>query len=207
MCRILLNFPDSTKLTKELHQARRSAVSPIPVSRQPSILSQTRLLSQDVKATIDKASFCYSALHSRLTADETGNQAVRADPVVLFMKGTPQVPQCGFSRAVVQLLDIHGVSGPQLLKTYNVLEDQELRDSIKEYSSWPTIPQLYVKGEFVGGCDILLGMHQSGELEQVHLSGLALLTQPQTDQFMQLFTKEGLAPKAEEPAPASTAQS
>lgn len=83
------------------------------------------------------------------------------------MKGTPAVPQCGFSRAVVQLLDIHGVSGPELLKTYNVLEDQELRNAIKEYSQWPTIPQLYCKGEFVGGCDILLGMHQSGELEQV----------------------------------------
>lgn len=85
------------------------------------------------------------------------------------MKGTPNVPQCGFSRAVVQLLDINGVE-PATMKTYNVLEDQELRDAIKEYSSWPTIPQLYVNGEFVGGCDILLGMHQSGELSQVCLS-------------------------------------
>ncbi|KAF7976364.1 hypothetical protein HWV62_6921 [Athelia sp. TMB] len=89
--------------------------------------------------------------------------AVKGSPVVLFMKGTPDMPQCGFSRAAIQVLDLHGVP-PEKMKTYNVLEDQELRNGIKEYSDWPTIPQLYVSGEFVGGCDILLGMHQSGEL-------------------------------------------
>lgn len=85
------------------------------------------------------------------------------------MKGTPQLPECGFSRAVVQVLDLHGVP-PEKMKTYNVLEDQELRSGIKEFSEWPTVPQIYVDGEFVGGCDILLGMHQSGELENLLVS-------------------------------------
>ncbi|KAH8104031.1 monothiol glutaredoxin-5 [Cristinia sonorae] len=90
--------------------------------------------------------------------------AVNSTPVVLFMKGTPDAPQCGFSRATVQILDLQGVP-PEKLKTFNVLEDAELRTAIKEFSEWPTIPQVYVNGEFVGGCDIILGMHQSGELE------------------------------------------
>jgi len=80
------------------------------------------------------------------------------------MKGTPSIPQCGFSRAAIQvLIDLHGVP-KEKMTTYDVLEDQELRSGIKVFSEWPTIPQLYVGGEFVGGCDILLGMHQSGEL-------------------------------------------
>jgi len=82
------------------------------------------------------------------------------------MKGTPEEPQCGFSRAAIQILDLQGVP-PERMKTYNVLADPELRAGIKEFSEWPTIPQLYVNGEFVGGCDILLGMHQSGELEKL----------------------------------------
>ncbi|KAH7923461.1 monothiol glutaredoxin, partial [Leucogyrophana mollusca] len=92
--------------------------------------------------------------------------AVAGSPVVLFMKGNPDAPQCGFSRAAVQVLDLHGVP-PEKLKTYDVLADSELRSGIKEFSEWPTIPQIYVNGEFVGGCDILLGMHQSGELEEL----------------------------------------
>jgi monothiol glutaredoxin len=87
-------------------------------------------------------------------------------PVVLFMKGTPDAPQCGFSRATIQVLGVQGVD-PQKFASYNVLEDDELRSGIKEYSDWPTIPQLYVNGEFVGGCDIVMGMHKSGELEQL----------------------------------------
>ncbi|KAG8983937.1 monothiol glutaredoxin grx5 [Tulasnella sp. JGI-2019a] len=82
------------------------------------------------------------------------------------MKGTPEMPQCGFSRAVMQILDLHNVS-PSKLQTYNVLADPELRTGIKEYSDWPTIPQLYVNGEFVGGCDIVMSMHQNGELGSV----------------------------------------
>jgi monothiol glutaredoxin len=86
---------------------------------------------------------------------------VKTNDVVLFMKGTPQFPQCGFSGQVVQILDHVGVG----YKGLNVLESADLRDGIKTYSNWPTIPQLYVKGEFVGGCDIVREMFQAGELQ------------------------------------------
>jgi monothiol glutaredoxin len=85
---------------------------------------------------------------------------INANDVVLFMKGTKAFPMCGFSGQVVQILDYLGVA----YKDLNVLEDAELRNGIKEFSNWPTIPQLYVKGEFVGGCDITREMFQSGEL-------------------------------------------
>src|SRR3979490_694810 len=88
---------------------------------------------------------------------------VKTNDVVLFMTGTPQFPQCGFSGQVVQILD-HVGGG---YKGLNVLESAELRDGIKTYSNWPTIPQLYVKGEFVGGCDIIREMFQAGELQQL----------------------------------------
>ena len=88
---------------------------------------------------------------------------VKSNDVVLFMKGTPQFPQCGFSGQVVQILDHIGVG----YKGLNVLESAELRNGIKDYSNWPTIPQLYVKGEFVGGCDIIREMFQAGELQQL----------------------------------------
>ena len=87
---------------------------------------------------------------------------VKSNDVVLFMKGTPDFPMCGFSSQVVQILGYLGVP----YKGVNVLEDQEIREGIKAYSNWPTIPQLYVKGEFVGGCDITREMFQSGELQQ-----------------------------------------
>ncbi|QGZ34053.1 Grx4 family monothiol glutaredoxin [Stappia indica] len=86
---------------------------------------------------------------------------VDTNDVVLFMKGTPTFPQCGFSGQVVQILDYVGVP----YKGINVLEDDELRQGIKEFSQWPTIPQLYVKGEFVGGCDIVREMFQNQELQ------------------------------------------
>ncbi|GMF04289.1 unnamed protein product [[Candida] boidinii] len=82
------------------------------------------------------------------------------------MKGTPEFPQCGFSRATIQILGQQGVD-PEKFAAYNVLEDPELRQGIKEYSEWPTIPQLYVNNEFVGGCDIITSMSQSGELAQL----------------------------------------
>lgn len=88
---------------------------------------------------------------------------VKSNDVVLFMKGNPQFPQCGFSGQVVQILDHIGVA----YKGLNVLESSELRDGIKTYSNWPTIPQLYVKGEFVGGCDIIREMFQAGELQEL----------------------------------------
>jgi len=89
-------------------------------------------------------------------------ETVTTHPVVLFMKGTAQFPQCGFSGRAIELLKSVGVDN---LVTVNVLEDDEVRQGIKDFSNWPTIPQLYVKGEFIGGADILNEMHQSGELE------------------------------------------
>ena len=90
-------------------------------------------------------------------------QEVTGNDVVLFMKGTPQFPMCGFSGQVVQILDYLGVP----YKGLNVLENDDLRQGIKSYSNWPTIPQLYVKGEFVGGCDIIREMFQAGELQSL----------------------------------------
>ncbi len=88
-------------------------------------------------------------------------KTVEDNPVVLFMKGVPEQPQCGFSATVVQILDHLGVD----FVGVNVLQDAALRDGIKSFSDWPTIPQLYVKGEFIGGCDIVREMFQSGELK------------------------------------------
>jgi monothiol glutaredoxin len=85
---------------------------------------------------------------------------LKSNDVVLYMKGTPVFPQCGFSAAVVQVLTHVGVK----FKGINILEDAELRQGIKDYANWPTIPQLYVKGEFIGGCDIVREMYQTGEL-------------------------------------------
>jgi len=95
--------------------------------------------------------------HDRIRQQVTDNQ------VVLFMKGTPVFPQCGFSATVVQILSHIGVK----FKGVDVLADTSVREGIKEFSSWPTIPQLYVKGEFVGGCDIIREMFETGELQQM----------------------------------------
>jgi monothiol glutaredoxin len=91
-------------------------------------------------------------------------QIVDENAVVLFMKGTAQFPMCGFSGRAIQILKACGVDAP---KTVNVLEDDEVRQGIKEFSNWPTIPQLYVKGEFIGGSDIMMEMYQNGELQQL----------------------------------------
>jgi monothiol glutaredoxin len=92
------------------------------------------------------------------------HEQVTSHPVVLFMKGTPQFPQCGFSQLAVQVLNACGV---QQFHTVNVLADNEIRQGIKDYANWPTIPQLYVNGEFVGGSDIMKEMYQSGELQKL----------------------------------------
>jgi monothiol glutaredoxin len=91
-------------------------------------------------------------------------EQVSGSPVVLYMKGTPQMPQCGFSAMAVQVLSACGVRD---LQTFNVLADAEIRQGIKEYANWPTIPQLYVNGEFVGGSDIMREMYESGELQKL----------------------------------------
>ncbi|KAN0085078.1 Thioredoxin-like fold, partial [Elaphomyces granulatus] len=127
-----------------------------PFSSQLSS-SHFRALSTEIRAAIDKA--------------------VASAPVVLFMKGTPEAPQCGFSRASVQILGLQGVD-PKKFTAFNVLEDPKLRQGIKEYSDWPTIPQLYINEEFVGGCDILMSMHQNGELATL-LEGKGVLIAPE----------------------------
>ncbi len=98
-----------------------------------------------------------------ITTHDRIRQQVTDNPVVLFMKGTPVFPQCGFSATVVQILSHLGVK----FKGIDVLSDSSVREGIKEYSAWPTIPQLYVKGEFVGGCDIVREMFETGELQQM----------------------------------------
>lgn len=113
---------------------------------RPQGLSFMRLLSTETKEAIEKA--------------------ISSAPVVLFMKGTPEFPQCGFSRATINLLGQVGVD-PEKFAAYNVLEDAELRNGIKEFSEWPTIPQLYVNKEFIGGCDIVTSMAQNGELVEL----------------------------------------
>ena len=91
---------------------------------------------------------------------------VKSNDVVLFMKGNASFPMCGFSGRAIQILKACGVE-PRALTTVNVLEDEAVRQGIKEYSNWPTIPQLYVKGEFIGGSDIMMEMYESGELQQL----------------------------------------
>ena len=93
--------------------------------------------------------------------DQKINTMIENDDVVLFMKGTPNFPQCGFSANVVGILDYFGIE----YKSYNVLEDNELREGIKSFSDWPTIPQIYIKKEFIGGVDILKDMLENGEIE------------------------------------------
>ena len=92
------------------------------------------------------------------------DQIVKTSDVVLFMKGNPNFPQCGFSGKAIAVLKACGVPKPT---TVNVLEDGEIRQGIKAYSNWPTIPQLYIKGEFVGGSDIMMEMYENGELQQM----------------------------------------
>jgi len=94
------------------------------------------------------------------------DELVKGHDIVLFMKGSASFPMCGFSGRAVQILKACGVD-TKGLKTVNVLDDAEIRQGIKEYSNWPTIPQLYVKGEFIGGSDIMMDMYESGELQQV----------------------------------------
>ena len=99
-----------------------------------------------------------------MDTQETIKQQVTGNPVVLYMKGTPQMPQCGFSALTVQALNACGVSQ---FFSVNVLENPDIREGIKQYASWPTIPQLYVNGEFVGGSDIMMEMYRNGELQKV----------------------------------------
>jgi len=99
-----------------------------------------------------------------MSVQDTIREQVTGHPVVLYMKGSPQMPMCGFSATATQLLKM---SGAAEIFTVDVLQDQDIREGIKQYANWPTIPQLYIKGEFVGGCDIIKEMYQSGELQKL----------------------------------------
>ncbi|KAK7404109.1 monothiol glutaredoxin grx5 [Neonectria punicea] len=135
-----------------------------PSARPAAIRAPAHLL----RASLSPVSLL-TPFQARLLSDQTRtaiDKAVASAPVVLFMKGTPETPQCGFSRAAIQILGIQGVN-PEKFAAFNVLEDPELREGIKEYSDWPTIPQLYVEKDFVGGCDILVSMHQNGDLAKL----------------------------------------
>lgn len=106
----------------------------------------------------------------RLFSHKTDTRAkleslISCKPLVVFMKGTPAAPQCGFSRAVCQMLELHGAIPYMTL--VNVLEDQDARDTVKKITEWPTIPQVFVGGSFVGGCDLVMEMHRNGELEKL----------------------------------------
>jgi monothiol glutaredoxin len=99
-----------------------------------------------------------------MSIQDTIREQVTSHPVVLYMKGSPTFPQCGFSATATQLLKMAGAEG---VYTVDVLQNPEIREGIKQFANWPTIPQLYVKGEFVGGCDIMKEMFQSGELQKL----------------------------------------
>ena len=99
-----------------------------------------------------------------MSAHDTIDQQVKTHPVVLYMKGSPDFPQCGFSANAVKILKSCGVND---IFAVDVLQDAEIRQGIKEYSKWPTVPQLYIKGEFIGGSDIMMEMYESGELQKV----------------------------------------
>jgi monothiol glutaredoxin len=101
--------------------------------------------------------------NKNLDISERIKNLISASPVFLFMKGTPDMPQCGFSANVIKILNHHGVS----YKTFNILSDMDIREGVKQYSNWPTYPQLYVKGQLVGGNDIITELMQNGELEDV----------------------------------------
>ena len=111
----------------------------------------------------------YNSVRSVSTKKNQIANLVKNNKVVVFMKGVPEEPRCGFSNAVVQILRMHNVK----YDAHDVLQDEELRQCIKDFSNWPTIPQVFINGEFVGGCDILLEMHQNGELvEELKKAGI-----------------------------------
>ncbi|KAG8834261.1 monothiol glutaredoxin grx5 [Serendipita sp. 399] len=128
-----------------------------------------RALRAVTRPILHGRAFPASPVQLRWITDEARakiSQAVKERPVVLFMKGEPAAPRCGFSRAVSQVLAAYEIPNDKF-KSYDVLVDPELRESIKEFSDWPTIPQLYVNGDFVGGCDIVMDMHKTGQLEKL----------------------------------------
>lgn len=157
---VLVNFSTISQSSKHL---------------QSPIHATTVLPAQSVLTT---RQLCSDASPRDISAEIDG--LVKQAKVVVFMKGVPDAPRCGFSNAVVQIMAMHDVK----YEAHDVLADEVLRQGIKDFSNWPTIPQVYLDGEFVGGCDILLQMHQNGELvEELQKIGInsALLQPPKTE--------------------------
>lgn len=168
-CKVILPFMVCRRLVSfsGLHRCLTLNLNVTGISRPANLLNDTFLS----KTTgYDHSNICFKPLSTAVIGSkEHVDELVKKNKVVVFMKGDPDAPRCGFSNAVVQILRMHGVA----YDSHNVLEDENLRQGIKEYSNWPTIPQVYVNGHFIGGCDILLQMHQSGEIiEELQKAGI-----------------------------------
>mmetsp|Transcript_13358 Transcript_13358/g.14971 ORF Transcript_13358/g.14971 Transcript_13358/m.14971 type:complete len:146 (-) Transcript_13358:22-459(-) len=120
----------------------------------------------------------YCAAAESNPAQDRIKKLVNDNKLVVFMKGVPEAPQCGFSNNVAQLLRMHGQSN---YTAVNVLEDQDIREGVKQFSNWPTIPQVYLNGEFIGGCDIMMSMYKSGELTSTLRAAGLEAEEPSTD--------------------------
>ncbi|XP_016923871.2 uncharacterized monothiol glutaredoxin ycf64-like [Drosophila suzukii] len=127
--------------------------------RNPHGLTAGASVSASMPGVLSRL-FAADAVTGEAVDKATLDKLVRTNKVVVFMKGNPQAPRCGFSNAVVQIMRMHGVQ----YDAHDVLQNESLRQGVKDYTDWPTIPQVFIDGEFVGGCDILLQMHQSGDL-------------------------------------------
>ncbi|XP_013776493.1 glutaredoxin-related protein 5, mitochondrial-like isoform X2 [Limulus polyphemus] len=173
--------------TSGLHRYLMLNLKPTGTSRPGNMLNNT-FLSKTTSYGHSKVSFTPLSTAATGTKEHV-DELVKKNKVVVFMKGDPDAPRCGFSNAVVQILRMHGVT----YDSHNVLEDENLRQGIKEYSNWPTIPQVYVDGQFIGGCDILLQMHQSGEIiEELKKAGIrsALLDQALEEERKNMDSKK-----------------
>lgn len=137
----------------------------------PQLASTKNLLLINISRTLATTSNLSEELEKRIEG------CIKSGDVVVFMKGVPEAPRCGFSNAVCQILRMHDVT----FKSYDVLADEQLRSGVKDFSKWPTFPQVFFKGELIGGCDILLQMHQSGdlieELEKIGIKSALLQTE------------------------------
>jgi len=173
-CRLLLSKSRSAQIAPGV--STFSSFSPSPLlnigSSSKGILQRTVIANsvfQQGFAAPRNFSSGAAAPNSPLSKEQV-DKLVKNSKVVIFMKGVPDEPKCGFSNAVVQVLRMHGVTN---YDSHNVLEDENIRQGIKDYTNWPTIPQVFINGEFVGGCDILIEMHKNGELvEQLSKVGI-----------------------------------
>jgi len=161
------------------------------LSKRPKLIAKV-FFSEKVQVNQDMFRFGAKSFFSGRNFSTKFNEIsnlVKKNKVVVFMKGIPEEPRCGFSNAVVQILRMHGVT----YDAHDVLKDEELRQGIKDFSTWPTIPQVFINGEFVGGCDILLEMHKNGELiEELKKAGItsALLEKEESSQSDRDKSKE-----------------